>query len=147
MSADDVFDAIAHPMRIEILKALAKKSLGFADLKRKLGISSSGQLDFHLKKMTLLVTTDSYGMYTLTSKGYAALYAIVIVSRHGWQRRSFFANLGMMFVVNMAFLIAAIDLLPVSLALTIPWILFYSYWTFVKRKVRLRDNGELQELQ
>jgi hypothetical protein len=146
MSTDDVFDAISHPMRIELLKMLAKKPLGFADLKRRLKIESSGQLDFHLKKMIILVKADPHGMYTLTSKGFAALYAINVVSRHGWQRRSFFANLAMMIIINLGFAISAIQLLPFSLAFTIPWLIFYTYWTFVKRKVRLReDSTSLEE--
>jgi len=145
MSADDVFDAISHPMRIEILKLLSKKPLGFADMKRALKIDSSGQLDFHLKKMAVLVKPDPHGMYTLTERGFAALYAVNVVARHGWQRRAFFANLGMMFILNMSFAIAAPPLLPLSLALSLPWIAFYSYWTFVKRKVRLRDDSTSNE--
>ncbi len=145
MSTDDVFDAISHPMRIEILKMLATKPLGFADMKRTLKIESSGQLDFHLKKMTILVKPDPHGMYTLTERGFAALYAVNVVARHGWQRRAFYANLGMMLVINMSFAISAPPLLPFSLALSIPWVVFYSYWTFVKRKVRLRDDSGSNE--
>jgi hypothetical protein len=145
MSTDDVFDAISHPMRIEILKLLARKPLGFADMKRRLKIDSSGQLDFHLKKMAVLVRPNPHGMYTLTERGFAALYAVNVVSRHGWQRRAFYANLGMMFIINMAFAISAPPLLPFSLVITIPWVIFYSYWTFVKRKVRLRDTKDSEE--
>ena len=42
MGSDDLFEAVSHPLRIEIVKALAEKPLRFADLKRALKISSSG---------------------------------------------------------------------------------------------------------
>ena len=82
MSSDEVFEAISHPMRIAILKELAKKPTRFADLKRKLRIKSSGLLDFHLKKMESVVTTDKDGLYTLNARGFAALRAVYIVSNY-----------------------------------------------------------------
>ena len=36
MNSDEVFDAISHPMRVEILREFVKDPRGFADLKRKL---------------------------------------------------------------------------------------------------------------
>lgn len=39
----------------------------FADLKRKVNIDSSGQLDFHLKKMDTLITTNEEAHYYLQS--------------------------------------------------------------------------------
>ncbi|MHA2140905.1 MAG: hypothetical protein ACXADC_12320 [Candidatus Thorarchaeota archaeon] len=56
MSSDEGFEAISHPMRGGFLRELAKGPRGFVDLKRKLKISSSGLLDFHLKKMASIVT-------------------------------------------------------------------------------------------
>ena len=58
MSSDELFEAVSHPLRIEIVKALAEKPLRFADLKRNLRISSSGLLDFHLKKLDDLIFTN-----------------------------------------------------------------------------------------
>ena len=40
----EVFDALSHPTRIMILKALSDEAMGFSDLKKKLGIESSGHL-------------------------------------------------------------------------------------------------------
>jgi len=51
MSSDELFDAVSHPLRVEIVKVLAERPLRFADLKRYLKITSSGLLDFHLKKL------------------------------------------------------------------------------------------------
>ncbi len=144
MTSDDVFDAISHPLRIEILKELAKRPSGFADLKRKFKIDSSGLLDFHLKKMSALITTDRDGLYQLNDRGYAAIQAVTIVSHHGWQRRSWYINLGTYILMNSYFVLVSpfwfFGFIP-----TTAWIVFYSYWTFVKRRVRLRSNGSDSE--
>jgi DNA-binding transcriptional ArsR family regulator len=143
MNSDEVFDAISHPMRVEILKELARGPRGFADLKRKLKISSSGLLDFHLKKMSTIVTTNADGSYILNDRGYAAVQAVDVVSKYGWQRRSYFINVGMYIVMN-AYLFLTIQHWAVLIVFGIwtAWIVFYSYWTYIKRRVRLRDNGE-----
>ena len=43
----EVHDALGHNKRIAILRALSEGPLGFADLKRKLGIESSGTIQHH----------------------------------------------------------------------------------------------------
>ena len=45
MGSDDLFDAISHPLRIEILKELSKRPRRFAEIKRELKIGSSGLLE------------------------------------------------------------------------------------------------------
>jgi DNA-binding HxlR family transcriptional regulator len=150
MSENDLFDGISHPLRIEILKTLAKKPMRFADLKRRFNIDSSGQLDFHLKKLDMLITTNEEGKYTLTEKGFAALQAVNTVSKYGWQRRSYFINLAVCITINVFFLYTYFFIetnstflqtyLIVVLPITVAWIAFYSYWTFVRRRVRLRSN-------
>ncbi len=72
----ELFDAMGHPNRIRIIKALAEKPLGFSELKRAVGIESSGLLAFHLDKLTHLVGTDQAGMYALTEEGREALQII-----------------------------------------------------------------------
>ena len=47
----EVFDALGHPTRIVILKALSEAAFGFADLKKKTAIDSSGHLQHHLTKL------------------------------------------------------------------------------------------------
>ncbi|MHA2188207.1 MAG: ArsR/SmtB family transcription factor, partial [Candidatus Thorarchaeota archaeon] len=105
MTSDEVFEAISHPMRIEILRLLAKRPIRFADLKRKLRIKSSGQLDFHLKKMVGVVTTDKNGNYTLNERGFAALMAVDVVSRHGWQKRAYVISLMVYIIMNVYFIL------------------------------------------
>ncbi len=72
----ELFDAMGHPNRIRIIKALAGKPLGFSELKRAVGIESSGLLAFHLDKLAHLVGTDQAGMYALTEEGREALQII-----------------------------------------------------------------------
>jgi DNA-binding transcriptional ArsR family regulator len=146
MTSDEIFEAISHPMRIAILKELAKKPIRFADLKRKLRIKSSGLLDFHLKKMEAVITTDREGLYTLNDRGFAALRAVNVVTNYGWQRRSWMINVLMMLVLNIYFFFAAFEYYIFAAIPTIAWLLFYSYWTFVKRRVSLRGNGADQDV-
>jgi hypothetical protein len=140
MSSDEVFEAISHPLRIDILKILSRKPTGFADLKRELRITSSGLLDFHLKKMAPIVERDSNGLYTLNQAGFAALYAVNVVSRKGWQRRALFSNLGVYVVMNVYMWFAIPEFFLLVLIPTTAWILFYTYWSIVKRRVHLRGR-------
>jgi DNA-binding transcriptional ArsR family regulator len=148
MTSDEVFEAISHPMRIAILKELAKEPVRFADLKRKLRIKSSGLLDFHLKKMAAVVTTDRDGLYTLNDRGFAALRAVYVVSNYGWQRRAWFINLATVILMNVYIFFAIPEFFIFGAIPTIGWLVFYSYWTIVKRRVRLIGNGvELEDME
>ena len=72
----EVFDALGHPTRIAILKALSEGSVGFADLKKKTGIQSSGHLQHHINKLCGLVKTNEYGKYCLSDQGKDALLTV-----------------------------------------------------------------------
>ncbi len=75
----EVFDALGHPTRIVILKALSEGALGFADLKKKTAIDSSGHLQHHLTKLNGLIRTDEYGKYCLSDQGKDALLTVQTV--------------------------------------------------------------------
>lgn len=75
----EVFDALGHPTRIVILKVLSEVSLGFAELKKKTGIESSGHLQHHLNKLDGLIKTDEYGKYCLSDQGKDALLTVQTV--------------------------------------------------------------------
>ena len=75
----EIFDALGHPTRILILKVLSENSLGFADLKKKTGIESSGHLQHHLGKLNGLIKTDDYGKYCLSDEGKDALLTVQTV--------------------------------------------------------------------
>ncbi len=77
----EVFDALGHPTRILILKALSEEPLGFADLKKKTGIESSGHLQHHLTKLNSLIRTDEYGKYCLSDQGKDALLTVQTVEK------------------------------------------------------------------
>lgn len=50
-SRAELFEALGHPTRVKILKALGERPMGFAELKREVGIESGGHLQFHLGKL------------------------------------------------------------------------------------------------
>ncbi len=75
----EVFDALGHPTRILILKVLNEGAIGFADLKKKTSIESSGHLQHHLTKLNGLIKTDDYGKYCLSDQGKDALLTVQTV--------------------------------------------------------------------
>jgi len=75
----EVFDALGHPTRIVILKVLNEGAIGFADLKKKTAIESSGHLQHHLNKLNGLIKTDEYGKYCLSDQGQDALLTVQTV--------------------------------------------------------------------
>jgi DNA-binding HxlR family transcriptional regulator len=148
MSSDEMFEAVSHPIRIDIVQILAEKPLGFADLKRELKISSSGLLDFHLKKLDELITINKEGRYSLTEKGFAALTTIEGAAGYyrlrSAQKRSFFLALIVSVLINIGTLWISFQIenymfwYAIVLPITLAWVIFYSYWTLVKRRIRLR---------
>ena len=143
--AEEVFDAISHPVRIKILEKLAQKPMSFAELKRELGITSSGKLNFHLKKLDGLTTINEDGKYCLTSEGYAALNAIDVVKKYGWHRRAYILNILACIVVNAYTGLMHFKLLAITLPVTVAWILFYTYWNVKKRGLHISINSSYQK--
>ena len=78
----EFYDAISHPIRIEILEALNKGALGFADLKRAVGVVSSGNFTFHLEKLGTLIGKDEYGNYCLSGEGKKALLSLPPIEKY-----------------------------------------------------------------
>lgn len=72
----ELFEAMGHPNRIRIIRTLAERPFGFSELKKAVGMGSSGLLSFHLDKLIHLVKADSSGMYALTDEGREALHII-----------------------------------------------------------------------
>ena len=83
----EIFDAMGHPTRITILKLLSREAVSFADLKRKMGIDSSGHLQHHLTKLDGLIKTDEHGNYRLSDTGNDALFAMQTVETTSEKRR------------------------------------------------------------
>lgn len=89
----EVFDALAHPTRIRILKALEKEVLSFADLKKQMKIESSGHLQHHLSKLGDLIKAGKYGRYCLSEQGKDALFTVQIVENtrgFGGERKKYY---------------------------------------------------------
>jgi ArsR family transcriptional regulator len=76
----ELFEALGHPMRVKILQALESRPMGFAELKKEVGIESSGHLEFHLRKLSGLVGTNSEGSYALTDDGKEAIRVLNLTS-------------------------------------------------------------------
>ncbi len=142
MNSEDVFEAVSHPLRIKILRALEERPMRFSDLKRRLGVRSGGHLDFHLKKLNGLVDVDEAGRYALTEEGYKALQAIEVISRYGWQRRSLLINIALCILVNIYTLIFHREMLIFILPPTMAWMTFYAYWSLVRRGVRILEPSK-----
>ncbi len=79
MSEASLFETISHDTRIRILFFLRERAHGFAELKRKLGISSSGNLQHYISKLLTLIHLNNDGMYALTDNGQEAILAIQAV--------------------------------------------------------------------
>jgi len=136
-----VFEAVSHPLRVEIIKLLAKGPKRFADIKRELKIDSSGLLDFHLKKLNNLISINNEGFYVLNEKGFAALQAVEALSKYGWQKRAFYINLLFLIMMNIYVMLTMVEWLPFMLAISAAWTMFYSYWTFIRRHASLKPRS------
>lgn len=73
MSEASLFETISHNTRIRILFFLRERAHGFAELKRKLSISSSENLQHHISKLLTLIHLNNDGMYALTDNGREAI--------------------------------------------------------------------------
>jgi NHL repeat-containing protein len=76
----ELFEAIGHPTRIKILQVLKVEPMGFAGLKRAVGVESSGNMAFHLAKLRNLIAVGPDGNYALTDDGKEALWSISAIS-------------------------------------------------------------------
>ncbi|MBO3800229.1 MAG: helix-turn-helix transcriptional regulator [Candidatus Brockarchaeota archaeon] len=125
-NSTEVFEAISHPLRMKILKVLAKSPMGFSELKKTLRIESSGELSFHLNKMRSLLDKDSEGRYALNKTGYTALETVRSLEKCGWYTRAFYFNLVVFTLSNIwAYLSFSFSTnFLIVLALSSLWIVF-----------------------
>jgi len=139
MSEASLFEAIAHEARIKTLFLLKNEPLGFSVLKKKLGLTSSGNLQHHINKLGSLIELNADGQYTLTDNGREAILAIQAI--RGMQDRLkinmramiFFGTL-VFYVIQMTvpFLIGTVDSLTPLNALVESvgfGVIFYVLWS------------------
>ncbi len=69
----EFFEALGHPTRIRILRALEGGPLGFSELKHSVGVESNGLLAFHLGKLAGFVKENPDGKYAISDYGVEAL--------------------------------------------------------------------------
>jgi hypothetical protein len=101
LSEASLFESIAHETRIKTLFLLQNESLGFSALKRKLGLTSSGNLQHHINKLGVLIELNTDGQYTLTDNGREAIMAIQAI--RGMQERPKIIMSGMIFFGTLVF--------------------------------------------
>ena len=68
-----IFQALSHPSRVRILELIEAEELTFSSLKQAMGITSSGQLQHHLQKLSGLIMEKENGNYGLTDLGRKAI--------------------------------------------------------------------------
>jgi hypothetical protein len=81
------------------------------------------------------------GLYVLNEKGFAALQDVEAISKCGWQKRAFYINLLFFIMMNIYVMLTMTEWLPFMLAISAAWIIFYSYWTFIRRHVSLKPRS------
>ena len=120
----ELFEKISHPTRVKILKLLEVSPLNFSQLKKKLGIESSGNLDHHLKKLGDLIYLDSDGLYKVSDEGKEAMRAIKSIEssfavREAYpvaqSRRVFGVLLMVLAIFMLALTILAVAMIPESI--------------------------------
>ena len=89
-SRAELFEALGHPTRVKILRSLEIRPMSFSEIKKEVGIESSGHLQFHLGKLSGLIRADNLGNYALTDDGRGALHvaetALGSQVSPGWKR-------------------------------------------------------------
>lgn len=81
----DAFGALSDSLRVDILRALAahhretrgRNVLGFADLRRRVGVRDSGRFRYHLQKLRGRFVEKADGGYRLTHVGLQVVAAIL----------------------------------------------------------------------
>jgi DNA-binding HxlR family transcriptional regulator len=81
-SRAELFEALSHPLRLQILTALNESPRSFAELKHLIGIDSSGHLAFHLQKLADYTAITARGEYTLSDDGHEAYRLLTTIHDH-----------------------------------------------------------------
>jgi DNA-binding transcriptional ArsR family regulator len=71
---DEIFAALKHPLRRQILLFLEQKGeVSFTDIQNAVGISDTGLMSYHLKELAPLVQQSERGKYCLSEVGQAGV--------------------------------------------------------------------------
>ncbi len=140
-SEASLFEAISHDTRIRTLFLLHDYTLGFSELKHKLKLSSSGNLQHHIGKLGTLIHLNENGLYALTDHGKEAILAIQAVRRVQNRKQSDRIIITMVYAfslyaafMNVPFFMGTVNANTPIMALEITvigGIIFYMGWPFV----------------
>ncbi|MGB9717211.1 MAG: DUF7347 domain-containing protein [Thermoproteota archaeon] len=114
----ELFDVLAHPVRIRILKVLQREPMGFSELKKALGMESSGHLQYHLDRLGSMVKQDASGKYVLSDDAREALRFTLLVEQMsstrpmGFWKKRVLRILGLTIIVA---LLSAVTILEIHL--------------------------------
>jgi DNA-binding transcriptional ArsR family regulator len=79
---DEIFAALKHPVRRQILLFLERKSeASFTDIQQEVGIDDTGLMSYHLKELSPLVEQSKRGKYCLSEVGQAGVVLFRKVER------------------------------------------------------------------
>jgi|WetSurMetagenome_2_1015567.scaffolds.fasta_scaffold83603_1 DNA-binding HxlR family transcriptional regulator len=138
----EVFDALGHPTRILILKAVSEGSMGFADLKKKINVDSSGQLQHHLNKLNGLIKTDEYGKYCLSDQGKDAFHTVQLVENTKQIKKNRINRF------KTASILKSLSILLVTLLIVSSAVALLEYnQTMTLQKEILQNNQDISRLQ
>lgn len=71
---DEIFAALKHPVRRQILLFLDKKGeASFTDIQQEVGIDDTGRMSYHLKELSPLLEQSERGKYCLSEVGQAGV--------------------------------------------------------------------------
>ena len=139
-SEASLFEAISHDTRIKTLFLLQNNALGFSELKHRLKLSSSGNLQHHIGKLGILIHLNENGLYALTDHGREAILAIQAVRRLQNRKQSDRIIITMVYAfslyaafMNVPFLTGTVNVNTPIMALGIAVIggtIFYMGWPF-----------------
>ncbi|MGY5861537.1 MAG: winged helix-turn-helix domain-containing protein [Candidatus Thorarchaeota archaeon] len=159
ISEASLFETISHDTRIRLLFLLRERAYGFAELKRKLGISSSGNLQHHISKLLTLIHLNNDGMYALTDNGREAILTVQAVRNMQNRYKSILNTMTLIaafayyvVMMNVPFLTGTVNSLTPVYALAgsvLFTLIFYVLWKAVfavikDRKIEIQhhENGE-----
>ena len=147
-----LFEAISHTTRINTLFLLNENILGFSELKHKLGIKSSGNLQHHLGKLGILIELNE-GIYSLSDHGKEAIMAIQAVRRMQNRKQSDRIVITMVYgfslyvaFMNVPFLMGTVNAGTPIMALFIALFassIYYLTWPFImSRQEKKQANSK-----
>ncbi len=113
-SPEELIGILKDPTRRRIIRLLAEEgALEYSEIMRKLGLTSTGRLNYHLKVMRDLLEKDELNRYRLSKKG---ILAYQLLREYGYDEREYAVGIHplSLLVGSLLVLIVGIGMLLVS---------------------------------